>query len=930
MNDNEYNSKDNLVENTIKIYLNKINLLKKSNLMLEHIKQNILEPELKDKKIINLDKFIKDINSLGKFNLRIQQMGLILLERRWVQFVKNNGFISIKETLNNLCTLIPEFNTSIFTDKNDPLCLVDTKQFINYYLDLIKPIHIKIENNFKNLEPELSFYDIKPALQTTYGNQNGIYVQFSQNKYKLLIMGLIDNDILYVHRSKINKIKIKEELLKLKFEDNEADKYLNCISLRDCLTNETRRLINKIKNQKEKIDFYKNIDISVILCEYSFLPDISKVELITLLLEFNLIDKARGLFSKIPFSKSLLAFKYRKHLDNIKSIKFTSIDSNIDVPFETQIENLNASDKIKRKAYDKLKIINRSNDGDSKAQKYLEGLLKIPFGIIRNESELDNSIVKKELANFNTKYPEFNIEDTNRIKILKFLNQIDSNKLDKEYTNNLKNTINLSIENQIKYMDKVENILSEHIHGHQPVKTQIKRLLAKWISGGQSGMILGLEGPPGNGKTTLIKKGLANCLIDTNGESRPVGFIPLGGSCNSSTLVGHGYTYQGSTWGRIADILMDCQCMNPILLFDELDKVSNSENGKEISSILIHLTDTSQNEEFYDKYFDGIPLDLSKSLMVFTFNDRNKLDPILVDRMTIIKTEPLRLNDKLVVAKKHLIPELSKLINLSSDDIEISDGIIKELIYNYTKEAGARQLKRLLEELINELNLQMLMNPSLKLIINNKLIESVFWERDKIKDELIPSNRSLIGQINGLFANSLGLGGILPIQVSDYIGEAKFELTGTQGDTMKESMKCAKSVAYDLYIKSNSDIKIEDNKQGLHIHCPSTSIPKDGPSAGAGICLAIYSHLLNKPIYSHIAITGEIDLKGKITAIGGLEAKINGAKKAGVTKILIPTENKEHFERLIKNNHIEISNNFEIIMVENIHQCIEHVIDFNN
>ena len=218
-----------------------------------------------------------------------------------------------------------------------------------------------------------------------------------------------------------------------------------------------------------------------------------------------------------------------------------------------------------------------------------------------------------------------------------FINDTDFDTLALEHSLNDAKVIKDEIRLIKKYMENVETILDKSVYGHLEAKRQIQRIIGQWINGTNSGHCFGFEGPPGVGKTSLAKKGISICLKDFNGKSRPFSFIAMGGSCNGSVLEGHSYTYVGSTWGKIVDILIDSKCMNPIIFIDELDKISKTENGKEIIGILTHLTDATQNDEFADKYFAGIKFDLSKVLFIFSYNDYNLLDPILADRIHRVK-----------------------------------------------------------------------------------------------------------------------------------------------------------------------------------------------------------------------------------------------------------------------------------------------------
>lgn len=497
------------------------------------------------------------------------------------------------------------------------------------------------------------------------------------------------------------------------------------------------------------------------------------------------------------------------------------------------------------------------------------------------------------------------------------------------------------------YMKSMTTILEEAVHGHKKVKRQIERIIAQWITGEQSGYCFGFEGPPGVGKTSLAKHGIAKCLTDADGNNRPFAFIAIGGSSNGSTIDGHNYTYVGSTWGKIVDILIDTKCMNPIIFIDELDKISKTENGREIIGILTHLIDSTQNDAFQDKYFSGVDLDLSKALFIFSYNDVSAIDSVLLDRIHRIKFEHLSIQNKLVIAHKFLLPEIYKKMGVDNAII-MRDDVIKHIIEKYTCEPGVRKLKQILFEIIGEINITILNNQKhniapcnnstdnleLPIQITVDDIDKKYLSEHKEYKPKSVHIKNAVGLITGLWANSMGQGGILPIEVSLYpcSNFLNLKLTGMQGDVMKESMTVAKTLAWSLMKISTMDTlqkKMSKTKyQGIHIHVPEGATPKDGPSAGTAITTAIYSLFTNKKIRSDIAITGEICLQGKITAIGGLDLKILGGIRAGVKEFIFPKENMDDYEEFMKKpHHVELAKNITFTPLETIQEVFNIVFE---
>jgi len=480
------------------------------------------------------------------------------------------------------------------------------------------------------------------------------------------------------------------------------------------------------------------------------------------------------------------------------------------------------------------------------------------------------------------------------------------------------------------FLDNLKNIMDDAVYGHDEAKRQIIQIMGQQIRNPDSkGNVLGIYGPAGVGKTELIKNGIAKAM------DKPFVFISLGGATDSSFLEGHSYTYEGSIYGRIVNGLITSKCMDPIIYFDELDKVSKTHKGDEIINILIHLTDPVQNSHFRDKYFHGIDIDLSRATIIFSFNDISNVNPILLDRITTVETKYLMISQKVHIAQNYLLPTMMQEMGLNYGDINIDDELIKHLITTYTNEGGVRKLKALLYNVSRELNLANLIKipiaeDTIEFPFNLKMehLQVLLKNKHQIEQEKIHDDDQ-IGIINGLYATSDGsYGGIMPIQTLWIPTTTPFEIkaTGNLQQVIKESTQVASTLAFNCLSKEQQNKTLKELKRlskGIHIHCPDGAVPKDGPSAGTALTVAIYSMLTNRKIRHDIAITGEITLQGKVTAIGGLDNKLEGAKRAGVKLVLYPKENQKTLDKIKERNPV-LFKNFDVQPIETINEAINY------
>lgn len=439
-----------------------------------------------------------------------------------------------------------------------------------------------------------------------------------------------------------------------------------------------------------------------------------------------------------------------------------------------------------------------------------------------------------------------------------------------------KNSINL---------EKSRKILDKDHYGLDKVKTRIIESLAVYKRNpGYAGQIICLYGPPGVGKTSIVKS-LAKSM------NRNYVRVALGGIHDEAEIRGHRKTYIGAMTGRIIDALIKSGSMNPIILLDEIDKIGNDYKG-DPSSALLEALDPEQNASFTDHYID-FPIDLSKVLFITTANDVSTVSAPLYDRMEVIELNSYTADEKFNIAKKHLIKKELLKHNISPKEFKISDAALYKIIDCYTKEAGVRGLEKQISNLCRKAATALEQGETVFRVTPknlNKYLGIEKYEKD------LSLEKDTVGVVNGLAWTQVG-GTMLPIEVSALKGTGKLELTGNLGDVMKESAKTA--VSYIRYKSNQYGIDSDFYKtKDIHIHAPEAAISKDGPSAGLAITTAILSELTGIPIKANVAMTGEISLKGRALPIGGLKEKSMAAYKAGCDTVIIPKSNYKDLQEI--------------------------------
>ncbi len=460
-------------------------------------------------------------------------------------------------------------------------------------------------------------------------------------------------------------------------------------------------------------------------------------------------------------------------------------------------------------------------------------------------------------------------------------------------------------------LETAQEVLDRDHYGMKKVKERIMEFLAvRALAPELKGQVICLSGPPGVGKTSIAKS-----VAEAMGRS--YARMSLGGVRDEADIRGHRKTYIGAMPGRIIDAVRRAGTGNPLILLDEIDKMGNDFRGDPASAML-EVLDTEQNNAFRDHYIE-LPFDLSDVMFLTTANDISNVPRPLLDRMEVIELPSYTEEEKLHIAKEHLLPKQKKKHGLSKTKLAISDKMLKAVISGYTREAGVRKLEQQLAKLCRKAA-KHIADGGKKLTVTEKNIENLLGTA-KYKDDEI-SRKDEVGIVNGLAWTSVG-GEMLEVEVAVVPGTGKIEVTGNLGTVMQESAKaavtfvrsCAESLSIDPMFYKDND---------LHIHFPEAAIPKDGPSAGVTITTALISALTDAPVRHEVAMTGEVTLRGRVLPIGGLREKTMAAYRAGIKTVVIPQENESDLQDI----EPVVRENLEFIPAAHMKTVMETAIDF--
>ncbi len=456
-------------------------------------------------------------------------------------------------------------------------------------------------------------------------------------------------------------------------------------------------------------------------------------------------------------------------------------------------------------------------------------------------------------------------------------------------------------------LKRARRVLDQDHYGMDQVKERIIEYLAVLrMKQDMKGPILCFAGPPGVGKTSIVRS-IAKAV------GREFVQMSLGGVRDEAEIRGHRRTYVAAIPGRIISGLKQAGSMNPLFLFDEIDKLSRDNHG-DPSAALLEVLDGEQNHAFRDHYLE-LPFDLSRVMFITTANNIDTIPPALRDRLEIIEVSSYTEEEKLRIAKKHLLPKQIAAHGLKSGSIRTTEKLISTVIEDYTREAGVRQLERVMAKVVRKAAVEMLDKNTQQVTVNQDKLRSYLGAARYTREELESVDR--IGVVNGLAYTSVG-GELLPVECAMMEGTGVLQLTGSLGDVMQESAKAALS-----WVRAHCGewgIAAEFfRKHDIHIHVPEGAVPKDGPSAGVTLTTALVSALLSIPVRQSVAMTGEVTLRGRVLPIGGLKEKLMAAYRSGVTKVLIPRENLKDLEDVAK----VVLDRLEILPVDDVAEVLD-------
>ena len=442
-------------------------------------------------------------------------------------------------------------------------------------------------------------------------------------------------------------------------------------------------------------------------------------------------------------------------------------------------------------------------------------------------------------------------------------------------------------------LQRARKILDEDHSGMDKIKERFIEMLAvRSLTDKARGQIICLVGPPGVGKTSIVRS-IAKAM------GRKYVRMSLGGVRDEAEIRGHRKTYIGAMSGRIVSALTQAESFNPIILLDEIDKLGSDYKG-DPSSALLEALDPEQNNSFRDHYVE-FPIDLSRVIFITTANDSSTIPGPLYDRMEVIELSSYTSQEKFVIAKDHLVKKQREMHGLTGANLRFTDGALRLLIDGYTREAGVRRLEQLVGTVCRKSAVMLQNGETKRVSVNNELLEKMLGPV-KFKPDTL-SKTDLVGVVNGLAWTSVG-GELLEVEAVVMDGSGKLELTGSLGDVMKESAKAAHSYIRSVAEKWGIDKEVFKTKD-IHIHVPQGAVPKDGPSAGVTIATALLSALTGKKVKKSVAMTGEISLTGRVMPIGGLREKTMAAYKNKIKQVIIPADNESDLyevEPVVKEN----------------------------